>query len=160
MLARAEGLWDSLLHIPYRVDSHFTEYSGNGAVTHRHTLTSFMSDGKEIFPSHTFPADWLRTGRTHFVRRTRDHSVPCNRGTYRPPARKDCPCVRSRRARMRGRWVGCLRKLNSTWVRHRVYRVEFQRRKGEDLTRSSNRLFSAADDYRDPARRQMISTSF
>jgi hypothetical protein len=67
MLAPAEALWDSLLHIPYRVDSHFAEYSGDGTVTNRHTLTSFMSDGKEIALSHTFPADWLRTAiRTGF----------------------------------------------------------------------------------------------
>jgi hypothetical protein len=54
MLAAAKGLWDSLLHIPYRVDSHVTEYAGDGTVTSRHFQISFMSDGKEIALSHTF----------------------------------------------------------------------------------------------------------
>ena len=67
MLAPAEGPWDSILRIPYRADSQVTEYSGDGTVINRYSSVSFMSDGKEIALSHTFPADWSRTAvRTSF----------------------------------------------------------------------------------------------
>jgi hypothetical protein len=57
-LSAAEGLWDFVLRVPYRVDSQLTEYPRErSSANTEFFLTSFVSHGKEIALSHTIPGD-------------------------------------------------------------------------------------------------------
>jgi hypothetical protein len=158
-LSQTADAWDSVLLIPYRIESDVAEYSDDGmAVSSRYYLTSFMADGREIAISHSVPGERLRSA----VRTSLDRiALMLRRATLigSHPIAQECiiPAVMTAKETILGFDTVVVesksaRERKRTWVAPRLgcfpLRVTVERRAPDawklPFTRSALRFVSAA----------------